>query len=149
MTLTESTKICYISDRVACTVKLNNEETFLRNNGFPENVYIVNELQSEIKRSITWQIFDLVRKGGIPVTLSPLWKTLGLMLIKVRIIKFQNLSWIHQDYFWNSLRKTSKFIWNEVDYPRKFVVVCICNGIYSPLPTDIFLCGGLNFFGIL
>ena len=53
MTLTESTNICYVSDRVACTVKLNIKDTFLENNGFPENVYIVNELQSEIKRSIT------------------------------------------------------------------------------------------------
>ena len=53
MTLTESKKICYISDRVACTVKLNIKETFLGNNGFPENVYIVNELQSEIKIYIT------------------------------------------------------------------------------------------------
>ena len=53
MTLTELKKICYISDRVACTVKLNIKETFLGNNGFPENVYIVNELQSEIKRYIT------------------------------------------------------------------------------------------------
>ena len=43
MTLTESTKIFYISDRVACTVKLKIKETFLGNNGFPENVYIVNE----------------------------------------------------------------------------------------------------------
>ena len=52
MTLTESTNICYISDTAARTVKLNIKETFLLNNGFPENVYIVNELQSEIKRSI-------------------------------------------------------------------------------------------------
>ena len=53
MTLTESTNICYISDRVACIDKLNMKETFLGNNGFPANIYIVNELQSEIKRSIT------------------------------------------------------------------------------------------------
>ena len=32
--LTESTKICYNSDRVACTVKRNITETFLENNGF-------------------------------------------------------------------------------------------------------------------
>ena len=51
--LTESTNICYISGRVACTIKLNIEETFLGNNGFPANVYVVNELQSEIKRPIT------------------------------------------------------------------------------------------------
>ena len=53
MTLTESTKICYISNRVVCRVKLNIKDTFLGNNGFLGNVYIVNELQSEIKRSIT------------------------------------------------------------------------------------------------
>ena len=53
MTLTESTKICYISDTVTCTVKLNIKDAFLGNNSLPENVYIVNELQSEIKRSIT------------------------------------------------------------------------------------------------
>ena len=53
MMLSESTNICYISDTVACTVKLNIKDTFLGNNGFPANVYIVNELQSDIKRSIT------------------------------------------------------------------------------------------------
>ena len=50
MTLTESANICYISDRVACTVKLIIKETFLGNNGFPANIYIVNGLKSEIKR---------------------------------------------------------------------------------------------------
>ena len=44
MALSESTDICYISDRVACTVNLNIKETFLANNGFPANVYIVNGL---------------------------------------------------------------------------------------------------------
>ena len=53
ITLTESTDICYISDIVACAVKLNIKETFLGNNGFPINVYIVNGLQSEIKGPIT------------------------------------------------------------------------------------------------
>ena len=53
MTLTESTNTCYISDRLAFTVKLNIKQTFLRNNDFPANVYIVNELQSEIERPIT------------------------------------------------------------------------------------------------
>ena len=42
MTLTESTNICYISDVVASTVKLNMKETFLGNNGFPPHFYIVN-----------------------------------------------------------------------------------------------------------
>ena len=53
MTLTESTNICYISDIVASTVKLNIKETFLGNNGFLAKVYIVNGLQSEIKRPMT------------------------------------------------------------------------------------------------
>ena len=34
ITLTESTNISYISDRVACTVKLNMKETFLREQWF-------------------------------------------------------------------------------------------------------------------
>ena len=34
MKLTESTNICYIHDRVACTIKRNIKETFLENNGF-------------------------------------------------------------------------------------------------------------------
>ena len=34
MKSTESTNICYISDRVACTIKWNSKETFLKNNGF-------------------------------------------------------------------------------------------------------------------
>ena len=117
MTLTESTNICYIND----TVKLI-KKAFLGNNGFPANIYIVNGLQSEIKRPITWRIFYLVREGQIPVTLSQLWKTLGLMLRKVGIIKFDNPSWIYQNYFWNSLRQTSKFIWNEVDNWCNFTV---------------------------
>ena len=53
MTLTESTNICHINDRVACTVRLNFKETFLGNNGYTTNVYIVNGLQSEIKIHIT------------------------------------------------------------------------------------------------
>ena len=52
MTLIELTNICYIHDIVACTVKLI-KEIFLGNNGFLANVYIVNGLQSEIKRPIT------------------------------------------------------------------------------------------------
>ena len=114
MTLTESTKICYISDTVTCTVKLNIKDAFLENHSLPENVYIVNELQSEIKRSITWRIFYLVTEGWIPVTLSPLWEKTGLMLMKVGIIKFHN-SWSYQNYFWNFLRQTLKFFWNEAD----------------------------------
>ena len=78
ITLTESMNICYISDRAACTVKLNIKENFLGNNDFPANVYIVNGLQSDIKGPITRRIYYLVREGLIPVTLSPLWETLGL-----------------------------------------------------------------------
>ena len=33
--LTESTRICYISDGVPCTIKWNIKETFLEINGFP------------------------------------------------------------------------------------------------------------------
>ena len=37
-----------------------------------------------------------------------------------------------------------------VPYPNKFVVVCICivifHGMNSPQATNIFFCGGLNFF---
>ena len=32
--LPESTNICYISDRVAYTIKHNSKETFLEKNGF-------------------------------------------------------------------------------------------------------------------
>ena len=32
--LTASTNSCYISDRNACTVKVNMKETFMGNNGF-------------------------------------------------------------------------------------------------------------------
>ena len=34
MKSTESANICYISDRVACTIKRNIKETLLKNNGF-------------------------------------------------------------------------------------------------------------------
>ena len=34
MKLTESMNICYISDRVACTVKVNIKESFMENCGF-------------------------------------------------------------------------------------------------------------------
>ena len=53
MALTESAKICYISDRVASTVKLNIRETFRGHNDFPANGYIMNGQHSENKRSIT------------------------------------------------------------------------------------------------
>ena len=62
MTLTESTNICYTSDTVACTVKLNIKETFLGNNGFPANVYIVNGLQPEIKK--TYHLINLLFSEG-------------------------------------------------------------------------------------
>ena len=34
MKLTESMNICYISDRVACTIKVNIKESFMKNSGF-------------------------------------------------------------------------------------------------------------------
>ena len=34
MKLTESTNICYISVRIACTTKANIKETFMGNDGF-------------------------------------------------------------------------------------------------------------------
>ena len=91
MTLTELANIFYINDIVASTVKLM-KETFLGNNGFLANVYIVNGLQLEIKRLMTWRNFYLVREGRIPVTLSPLWETLGLMSRKFGLLKFGNPS---------------------------------------------------------
>ena len=53
MKLTELTNICYISDRVPCTTKMNIKETFLGKNGFAANLYILVGLQSENKRPIT------------------------------------------------------------------------------------------------
>ena len=32
--LTESTNICYVSDRVACTIKMNAKEIFMGNDSF-------------------------------------------------------------------------------------------------------------------
>ena len=34
MKLTESMNICYISDRIACTIKVNIKESFMENCGF-------------------------------------------------------------------------------------------------------------------
>ena len=34
MKLTESTNICYISDRSPCTMKVNIKQTFMGNDGF-------------------------------------------------------------------------------------------------------------------
>ena len=34
MKLTESMNICYISDKVACTIKMNIKETFMGNDSF-------------------------------------------------------------------------------------------------------------------
>ena len=67
---------------------------------FPANVYVVNGLQSENKIPITWQIYDLVREGRIPATLSPLWGTLGPMLRKVDVRKFGNPLWLDISTFW-------------------------------------------------
>ena len=34
MKVTESTNICYVSDTVACTIKMNVKETFMGNDSF-------------------------------------------------------------------------------------------------------------------
>ena len=39
MKLTESTSICYGSDRVACTIKMNVKETFMGNDSFRKCLY--------------------------------------------------------------------------------------------------------------
>ena len=39
MKLTESTSICYASDRVACTIKVNVKETFIGNYSFRKCLY--------------------------------------------------------------------------------------------------------------
>ena len=36
MKLTKSTNICYVSDTVACTIKMNVKETFMGNYSFPK-----------------------------------------------------------------------------------------------------------------
>ena len=37
--LTETTSICYASDRVACTIKMNVKKTFMRNDSFCKCLY--------------------------------------------------------------------------------------------------------------
>ena len=90
--LTESTITSHISDIVASTVKLNIKESLQGNNGFHANVYIVNGLQSEMKK--TYHLINLLfSEGRLDSCYSVLtWKTLGLMLSKVVIIKFGNPS---------------------------------------------------------
>ena len=83
----ESTNICYISDRVACTIKVNIRETFIGNTGFLQRFMRFMDCSQGIK-DITLKIWYLVRGRQIPVTLSPLWVTLGPMLSKVDLIKF-------------------------------------------------------------
>ena len=56
MKLTESINICYISDRVACTIKMNIKEALMGNDGFLQMFSEVNGLQSENNRPITSQI---------------------------------------------------------------------------------------------
>ena len=48
MKLTKSTNICYISDRVASTIKVDIKETFM---GI--DVYVVNRQQSKNNRPIS------------------------------------------------------------------------------------------------
>ena len=71
-----------------------------------------------ISKKLYWKTMVLLgfsEGGQIPATLSLPWETLRHKLSKVGIIKFGKPSWIHQNYFWNSLRQTSKLIWNEVN----------------------------------
>ena len=39
MRLTESTNICYVSEMVACTTKMNVKETFMGNDSFLKYFY--------------------------------------------------------------------------------------------------------------
>ena len=39
MKLTESTNICYVSDRAACAIKMNVKETFMGNDSFHKCLY--------------------------------------------------------------------------------------------------------------
>ena len=73
--LTESTIISHISDIVASTVKLNIKESLQGNNGF---YHLINLLFSEGRLDSCYSVLT--------------WKTLGLMLSKVVIIKFGNPS---------------------------------------------------------
>ena len=52
MKLTESTNICYASDRVHFAIKMNVKEIFMEDDSFAY-IYVVNGLQSEYKRPIT------------------------------------------------------------------------------------------------
>ena len=65
------------------------------------NPYLSNEQQSKKLRPITWQIYCLVRKRWIPTTLFPLCETLGLMLSKFDVTKFDNPSWLDKWTFWH------------------------------------------------
>ena len=51
--LTESMNNCCTSDRAVHTVKVNMKERFVGNEWFPENIYVVNKLQSPNKRTST------------------------------------------------------------------------------------------------
>ena len=48
--LTELMNICYVSDRVACTIKIDVKETFMGNDSFLK--CLCGGLQSENKRPI-------------------------------------------------------------------------------------------------
>ena len=51
--ITESTNIFYINDRTPGTIKVNIKERFMGNDGFPQNIYVVNGLQSDNKKPVT------------------------------------------------------------------------------------------------
>ena len=65
------------------------------------NPYLSNGRQSKKLRPINWQIYYSVRKRLIPTTLSQFWETIGLMLSKVDVIRFNNPSWLDTWIFWH------------------------------------------------
>ena len=91
MKLIESTNTCHFSDSLTIQLKWisNKWKTMVS-----WNPYLSNGQQSKKLRPITWQIYYLLRKRWISTTLSPLWETLGLMLSKVDVTKFDNPSWL-------------------------------------------------------
>ena len=81
MKLTESMNICYISDRVACTIKVNIKESFMKNCGFLQmDLYSTNLMDS---------CYSL-----------PAFRKIEPMLTKIDFITFWNPSWLDICTFW-------------------------------------------------
>ena len=55
MKSTESMNICYISDMVACAIKVNIKKNFMENDGFPQRFIWLMDW-SQIIIDITWKI---------------------------------------------------------------------------------------------